>query len=445
MVSRVLSQCGGYGSIAALLLRVIMARLFYSILWYLLLPLLFARLWWRGRRAPAYRRRWAERLGFYGVKPLPGCVWVHAVSVGETLAAAPMIEALLKKYPHMPLLITTTTPTGSERVQALFGKRVHHVYAPWELPGAVARLFNHFNPHLVLLLETELWPNIVATAHKRDVPVMLINGRLSARSAKGYGKLPALVRPMLQAFTTLAVQTRADAERFEALGASPKQLVVTGSVKFDIAVSDAQRAAARHWRAQVARPVWIAASTHPGEDELVLAAHRQILARTPQALLLLVPRHPERFDSVAALIQATGFTLARRSQLATPAADTQVYLCDSMGELMQLFGFADVAFVGGSLVDVGGHNLLEPSAWSLPVLSGPYVHNFEAIAALLTDAGGLVTVNDTDQLGRSVGLLLGNAAQCRKHGEAANAVLTAHQGALQRVLSLVSAAWPSVL
>jgi len=422
-----------------------MTRLFYSVLWYLLLPLLFVRLWLRGRKAPAYRRRWGERLGFYGVKPVPGCVWVHAVSVGETLAAAPMIEALLKKYPQMPLLVTTTTPTGSERVQALFGKRVHHVYAPWELPGAVARLFNHFNPQLVLLLETELWPNIVATAKQRDVPVMLVNGRLSARSAKGYGKFPALVRPMLDAFTTLAVQTRADAERFEALGASPKQLVVTGSVKFDIAVTDAQRVEALRWRKQVKRPTWIAASTHPGEDEQVLAAHRQILQRTPNALLMLVPRHPERFDSVASLVQASGLTLTRRSAAKQPAADSQVYLCDSMGELMQLFGYADVAFIGGSLVEVGGHNLLEPSAWSLPVLSGPYVHNFETIAQMLTDAGALVTVNNTDQLGRSVGLLLDNTLQQQKHGKAANAVLTAHQGALQRVLSLVSSSWPSML
>lgn len=421
-----------------------MARLFYSILWWLLLPFLFLRLWWRGRQAPAYRWRWRERLGSYACPPAKACVWIHAVSVGETLAAAPMIEALLKQHPETPILVTTTTPTGSERVGALFGDRVMHVYAPWEIPSAITGLFRHFNPQLVLLLETELWPNIVAAAAQRQVPVMLINGRLSARSARGYARVLALVKPMLEAFHMLAVQTRADAERFIALGARPEQLQITGSVKFDIGVSERQRAQAEQWREQVGRPVWIAASTHLGEDEIVLAAHRQVLARTPEALLILVPRHPERFNGVASIVTGAGLTLARRSVMAVPPADVQVFLADSMGELMLLYGFADVAFVGGSLSDIGGHNMLEPSAWSLPVVSGPYVHNFEAIAEMLSAEGGLVTVDGADQLGRTVGLLLGNALQREKHGQAANRVLTAHQGSLQRVLLLVLSNWPSL-
>lgn len=449
------------------------ARFVYSCLWILLLPVLFVRMWWRGRRAPMYRQRWAERLGFYPAAALPraqgACVWVHAVSVGEALAAVPMVEQLLLRHPDTQIVMTTTTPTGSERVRAVFGDRVLHVYAPWELPGAVRRFFNAFRPSLVLLLETELWPNIVATAAKRDVPVMLINGRLSERSQRGYARLPALVTPMLQAMRCLAVQTQADAARFQALGAAENKVVVTGSVKFDIDPDESLRHAAALWREQLgARPVWIAASTHAGEDEPVLMAHKQLKVHFPDALLILVPRHPERFAEVGRLASAHGFSVLKRSatqqvedSYSSHVEDScDVYLGDTMGELMQMFGFADVAFVGGSLVDVGGHNLLEPSAWGLPVLTGPHLHNFTLIAQLLEQAGAMTVVADAEALAvQLVGLFGGPAvdgegaaqaqaqAQARRQtmGDAALHVQATHRGALQRVLTLVAASWPASL
>ncbi|MCG8440141.1 MAG: lipid IV(A) 3-deoxy-D-manno-octulosonic acid transferase, partial [Pseudomonadales bacterium] len=374
-------------------------RTFYSLLWYLLLPFLFLRLWLRGRKAPAYRQRWKERMA-WGYRPgtLRRSLWVHAVSVGETLAAAPLIERLLADHPQTPLLVTTTTPTGSERVKALFGDRVTHVYCPWEVPSALKRFFRAFDPQLVVVLETELWPNLCAETKRHGSRLMLMNGRLSENSFRGYRKLPRLVRPMMAQFDVLAVQTPVEAERYVALGAWPERVHAIGSVKFDMTLDEPVRQKAAALRADIgSRPVWIAASTHPGEDEQVLAAHRDVMARYDDALLVLVPRHPERFDDVASLVRQQQMTVARRSA-AEPSAQAQVYLADTMGELLMLFGAADLAFVGGSLVPVGGHNLLEPAAWQKPVLTGPHLHNFTAISQLLDEAGGLSVVNDAGAL-----------------------------------------------
>jgi len=420
-------------------------RALYSILWYLLLPVLFLRLWWRGRRAPAYRRRWGERMALgLGRGRLRDSVWIHAVSVGETLAAAPLIEALLARHPDTPLVVTTTTPTGSERVQALFGDRVTHVYCPWELPGAYQRFWRAFDPRLVVILETELWPNLCAAAKAHGARLLLMNGRLSENSYRGYRRLPKLVRPMLARFDLLAVQTRAEADRFQALGADPDKLRVNGSVKFDLTLSDDLRAQAAALRERFgARPVWIAASTHPGEEEQVLAAHRRLLADQAGSLLVLVPRHPERFDEVAALGARRGMTVARRSRDDRVDAAVNLYLADTMGELLMLFGAADLAFVGGSLVPVGGHNLLEPAAWGLPVLSGPQLHNFTAIADLLDAAGALRLVADEAELASRLAGLLGDAGERRRLGEAAAAVVAANRGALQRGVTICSSLWPS--
>ncbi|MDF1821007.1 MAG: lipid IV(A) 3-deoxy-D-manno-octulosonic acid transferase [Alcanivoracaceae bacterium] len=419
-------------------------RIVYSILWYLLVPLLLLRLWWRGRRAPAYRLRWRERLAL-GYRPaiLQQSIWVHVVSVGEALAAAPMIRALRDRYPALALVVTTTTPTGSERVRALFGDSVTHVYCPWELPGALRRFFLAFNPILVVVMETELWPNLVAQAARRGVPVVLANGRLSASSARGYARLPALVRPMLAAFRRLFVQTEEEAQRFVALGAPADRVEVTGSVKFDLVIDDALRNGAATLREQIGeRPVWIAASTHPGEDQQVLVAHQALCRAQPDALLVLVPRHPERFDDVARLVEREGLTVARRSASQSPA-DGQVYLADTMGELLMLYGAADVAFVAGSWAPVGGHNLLEPAAWGKPVLSGPVLHNFSAIAELLQTAGGLTLVEDADALAQQLIRLFGNTETRHQQGQAAMAVVNAHRGALERLLQGLAALLPS--
>lgn len=415
-------------------------RTFYSVIWYLLLPFLFLRLWLRGRQAPAYRQRWKERMA-WGYRPgtLKNSLWVHAVSVGETLAAVPMIERLLADYPQMPLLVTTTTPTGSERVKALFGDRVTHVYCPWELPTALTRFLRAFDPKMVIVLETELWPNLCAAVKRHGAKLMLMNGRLSEKSYRGYRKFPRLVRPMMARFDALAVQTPVEAKRYVALGAWPERVHAIGSVKFDMSLDDAVRQAAGDLRAAIGeRPVWIAASTHPGEDEPVLAAHKALLETAPQTLLMLVPRHPERFDSVAQLVRQQGLGLARRSKQDTIAADTQVYLADTMGELLMLFGVADVAFVGGSLVPVGGHNLLEPAGWGKPVLTGPHLHNFTAISNLLDDAGALTLVDNADALAIALQALFRYPDQRQRQGQAAAAVVEANRGALEKGLKLIS-------
>ena len=414
-------------------------RTLYSFLWYLLLPFLFLRLWLRGRKAPAYRLRWKERMA-WGYRPgtLKNSLWVHAVSVGETLAAAPLIERLLADYPDVPLLVTTTTPTGSERVQALFGDRVTHVYCPWELPTALTRFMRAFDPQLVIVLETELWPNLCAAVKRHGAKLMLMNGRLSEKSYRGYGKLPRLIRPMMARFDALAVQTQVEAERYMALGAWPERVYPIGSVKFDMTLDAAVKQAASQLRVSFGdRPVWIAASTHPGEDAPVLAAHKTLRAQKPDALLILVPRHPERFDGVADQVREAGLSVARRSQQ-EPAADAAVYLADTMGELLMLFGACDVAFVGGSLVPVGGHNLLEPAAWEKPVLTGPHLHNFTAIAQLLDDAGGLSVVDSGEALADKLQALMSDPGQCARQGQAAAAVVEANRGALEKGLELIA-------
>jgi len=419
-------------------------RLLYTLLWYLLLPVLFARLWWRGRRAPEYRQRWGERLAL-GLKPLrlQASVWIHAVSVGEVLAAAPLIRTLLEEHPATPVVVTTTTPTGSERVCALFGDQVTHVYCPWDLPGALGRFHHAFDPRLVLVMETELWPNLVASAYKRHVPVMLVNGRLSLSSYRGYARLPALTRPMMGALTRVLAQTDEEAYRFRRLGVSANAVDVTGNIKFDLSLSETVRAQASELREHfAARPVWMAASTHEGEDEPVLEAHRRVRASHPEALLVLVPRHPERFEGVAELVGQQGFDCVRRSAGAR-VGDAGVYLADTMGELLMLLGTADAAFVGGSLVPVGGHNLLEPAAWSVPVLSGPRLHNFQHVARLLDHAGALTQVHKADELGRSIAALLSDETERKRQGAAGAAVVAAHRGALQRVVSSVAAFWPT--
>ena len=295
-----------------------------------------------------------------------------------------------------------------------------------------------FDPQLVIVLETELWPNLCAAVKRHGAKLMLMNGRLSEKSYRGYGKLPRLIRPMMARFDALAVQTRVEAERYMALGAWPERVYPIGSVKFDMTLDTVVKQAASQLRVSFGdRPVWIAASTHPGEDAPVLAAHKTLRAQKPDALLILVPRHPERFDGVADQVREAGLSVARRSQQ-EPAADAAVYLADTMGELLMLFGACDVAFVGGSLVPVGGHNLLEPAAWEKPVLTGPHLHNFTAIAQLLDDAGGLSVVDSGEALGDKLQALMSDPDQCTRQGQAAAAVVEANRGALEKGLELIA-------
>ncbi|POA35229.1 lipid IV(A) 3-deoxy-D-manno-octulosonic acid transferase [Pseudomonas sp. GW456-12-1-14-TSB6] len=416
-----------------------MNRTLYTALFYLGLPLVAIRLWLRSRKAPAYAKRIGERFS-YGMPTLqPGGIWVHAVSVGESIAAAPMIRALLQRYPQLPITVTCMTPTGSERIHAMFANepRIQHCYLPYDLPCAAARFLDRVQPKLAVIMETELWPNHIHQCAKRGIPVALANGRLSERSAKGYGRFSKLTAPMLAEMSLFAVQTEAEAQRFRDLGARAETVEVTGSIKFDLTIDPQllQRAAELRgqWQA-LERPVWIAASTHEGEDEVVLNAHRRLLANHPDALLILVPRHPERFNSVFELCQREGFATVRRSTGASVDAQTSVLLGDTMGELLFLYALADSAFVGGSLVANGGHNLLEPAALAKPVISGPHLFNFLDIAAQLRSAGALAEVDDAEGLAIEVQRLFELPRDAQRMADAGLSVMRRNQGALQRLL-----------
>lgn len=411
----------------------------YTVLLYLIQPLIWLRLWLRGRKAPAYRKRWAERYGYCAGKVKPDGILLHSVSVGETLAAVPLVRALRHRYPAMPITVTTMTPTGSERAASAFGKDVHHVYLPYDLPGSMNRFLDNVNPRLVIIMETELWPNMIALLHQRNIPLVIANARLSARSAKGYKKLGKFMQQLLQRITLIAAQNQEDGERFISLGLKRSQLTVTGSLKFDISVTPELAARAITLRRQWAprRPVWIATSTHEGEESIILEAHRKLLARFPNLLLILVPRHPERFPTAREMTQKAGFSYTLRSSGEIPSGSTQVVIGDTMGELMLLYGIADLAFVGGSLVERGGHNPLEAAAHAIPVLMGPHTFNFKDICAKLAQADGLITVTDADSLDKEIGTLLTDEDYRLYYGRHAVEVLHQNQGALQRLLQLL--------
>ena len=421
-----------------------MNRALYTLLFHLGLPLLALRLWLRARKAPAYAQRLGERFAFRLPALQPGGLWVHAVSVGESIAAAPMIRQLLLRHPELPITVTCMTPTGSERIQALFAgePRIQHCYLPYDLPWAAGRFLDHVRPRLAVIMETELWPNHVHQCARRGIPVALANGRLSERSAKGYARFARLTAPMLAEMSLLAVQTEVEAQRFLALGARPECVQVTGSIKFDLNVDPALPVRATHLREQWqadGRAVWIAASTHEGEDAVVLAAHRQLLESHADALLILVPRHQERFASVHALCKAQGFATVQRSLGQPVTAQTQVLLGDTMGELLFLYALADIVFVGGSLVANGGHNPLEPAALAKPVLSGPHMFNFLEIGAMLREAGALVEVDDAQGLATAVRQWIELPRDAVRSGEAGLAVMRANQGALNRLLDALDA------
>jgi 3-deoxy-D-manno-octulosonic-acid transferase len=414
-------------------------RTLYTILLYLLAPLVLLRLAWRGLRAPDYWRRWPERFG--RIEPATGkqVIWVHAVSVGEVQAAESLLRALLEQHPDYSLLVTTVTPTGSARVSALFGQAVAHVYAPYDLPGAVARFFDRVRPRLAIIMETELWPNLFHHCQQRAVPLLLVNARLSARSVAGYRRVRGLAGETLAAVTAIAAQGETDAGRFASLGANPAVITVTGNLKFEqrIPPSLLERAEVlrRDWGA--GRPVWIAASTHEGEDELLLDVFARLRKQSGNCLLVLVPRHPERFESVAALCRLHGHVTAVRSEHAACSAATSVYVADTMGELPLLYAAADVAFVGGSLVAHGGHNLLEPAALGIPVITGPHVFNFNEICDLLVTAGAAVKVADSDGLLQIVSRWLGDANERHRVGQLGREVIEKNRGALRAVMSII--------
>ena len=416
-------------------------RYLYTLAMYLVTPLLVLRLLGRSVRSDTYRRRWPERFGFFKAPGFVGSLWVHAVSVGEVNAAEPLIKALRRDYPQAPLVVTTVTPTGKARVQQLFGDSVFHVYLPYDLPFSVSRFLKKIRPRLALIVETEIWPNLYFACHRRGIPLMIVNARLSERSMRGYKMLHGLLRPALRCVDVIAAQSRADAARYRLLGADPQKIVVAGNMKFDMPIPsgavDAGAAMRAHWGPR--RPVWMAASTHEGEELAVFEAHLAVLKRLPDALLLIAPRHPERFRLVENTVRSLGFSVATHSADGVPSASHQVFVIDAMGQMMPFFAASDVAFVAGSLVPIGGHNVLEPAALSVPVLVGPHTFNFEEITRSLIDQGGAERVGDVDQLGQEVLRLLLDGARREQMGVAAQRVFDRERGAVQRIMQMIDA------
>ena len=423
-----------------------MNRLTYNLLFTLILPVIIARLLWRSVKAPAYARRWAERFGLARLnaqqKESKGqWIWIHAVSVGESIAAAPLIRKILQEHPDVPIVVTTMTPTGSERVQAMFPEQVCHVYAPYDHPIAVQNFLRRFQPRLLVIMETELWPNIVHYSKNAGAKVIVANARLSEKSARGYEKFLKLASPMLAAIDCIATQAKNDAERFERLGVAKEKIPVTGSIKFEIDLPDSWHEQKDLMSALIEdkRPVFIAASTREGEEEKVLTAFKMCLPTMPDLLLVLVPRHPERFRPVAKLCQESGLSVVSRSEGKSICALTNVFLGDSMGEMLSYFAISDIAFVGGSLVDTGCHNVLEPAALGLPVLVGPSQFNFQTICEQLEEAGALLTVKDEEQLGKTLLRLFDDVDKRKTMGELGKQVIEQNKGALQRTYEIVMA------
>jgi 3-deoxy-D-manno-octulosonic-acid transferase len=357
-------------------------RLLYSAIFALLTPFILLRLLWRSIKAPDYRLRWRERFACYDKQYPRNVIWFHAVSVGEAEAVFPLVRRLQQQYPKAKLLVTTTTPTGSARVRARLGETVEHVYLPYDLPFVVKRFIRCFKPLLAVVMETEIWPNLFACCGENNIPLYLINARLSEKSARSYLKIPSLIRPVLANVKQVAAQTQDDAERFIAIGAKPEKVVAAGNIKFDLEIAEEIIVTGKQLKATEfkGRFVWVAASTHKGEEQILLDAYRELKSNIPKLLLLIVPRHPERFPEVSALCNRNKLAVVTRTSKQACALDTDVYLADTMGELKMLYAAADVAFVGGSMVPVGGHNLLEASAIGIPVLFGPYMANFKEIA-----------------------------------------------------------------
>lgn len=426
-----------------------MARFLYTLVFALALPLIVLRLLWRSRVHRGYRRNLLQRFGLVEAVA-PGGIWLHAVSVGETIAAIPLIEQLLQRYPDRRITVTSTTPTGADRVRAAFGERVHQVYAPYDLPICVHLFLRRIKPSLCLIMETELWPNMIYGCKNHGVRTLLVNARLSKRSARGYRKFAAITRPMLRALDQVAAQQAADARRLQRVGLPAARCQITGSVKSDVKVSVAQKTLGASVRARMCGSqnsnayVVIAASTHAGEDEQVLQAFAQLRKINAQAQLILVPRHPERFDDVARLATHSGWRVCRRSELDLSVAtnvDSAAQRCDvligdSMGEMMAFYAAADVAFVGGSLVARGGHNLLEPAALALPIVQGPHTFNFAVLSKQFRRAAALRTVNNANELAQ-VFIEWQTTEARRAYGERAFAVIESQRGALDKVLALI--------
>ena len=414
-------------------------RRMYSLLTYFWVPLYAGWMLWRGVRERDWWTHFSERFGIGARIEIPGSIWVHAVSVGEVQAAAALVRALAERYPRLPLVLTTVTPAGAQRARALFGERVQVRHLPFDLPGSVRRFLLRVRPQIAIVLETEIWPNLFHACARRGVPVLLASARISERSVRRYRWVSGLIRATLAHGVVIAAQSDSDAARFRAIGAPPERTSVAGSLKFDFAVApDTSARGAELRRVQApGRPLWIAGSTHAGEERILLEAHRLTRARVPHALLVLAPRHARRFAEVARWLEQQGVAYIRRSSGAVVETQTEVLLLDTLGELVAYYAAGDVAFVGGSLVPIGGHNLLEPAAVGRPVLCGPYTFSAPEAARLLLEAGAARVVGDAVELAETLISLLLDAGRRARAGTLGREVVERNRGAVGRVLTLL--------
>lgn len=414
-------------------------RALYTLAMYLAMPVILYRLAFRGLRNRGYFARWLERFGWFPDPQMERSIWVHAVSVGEFNAAAPLIEELMRRHPDSRFVVTTITPTGSDRVRKHFGERVFHVYLPYDLPRAIRRFFARVKPRIAVVMETEIWPNLYFECQRQDIPIFIANARLSERSLRGYGPAISLITEAVRCTRMIAAQSDTDAERFLRLGADPSQIRVVGNIKFDMVVPSGLDTLASEWRGLWGplRPVWIAASTHEAEEAAVLQAHARVLGRFPDALLLLVPRHPERFKAAMSLCRSYGFRTTCRSEDGLANVDSQCFVADSMGELLKFYACADACFVGGSLDRIGGHNVLEPAALRKPILIGPHTFNFAEITETMVREDAAVRVSNGANLGTQVIRVLSEPARAQAMADAAVAVVERERGAIPRTVTAI--------
>lgn len=420
-----------------------MARIFYSFALIIISPLIVFYLYiLRGKKNQGYRAHFKERFGFvskslFTVKTKP--LVFHCASVGEVLAATPLIKALQKAHPNLNILITCNTPTGREQILSQFKNTVACSYLPIDFPFATARFLKRIKPQALCILETELWPNLMAISHKKNIPVLVINARLSEKSQQGYQKVAKLTHIIMRSITVLASHNKTDAKRFIELGLEASKSHVTGSIKFDITPSEEQLAKVLNLKQLYSsneRFVWVAGSTHPVEHELVLSAHQELLKKQPNALLIIAPRHPEQFDKVAELLTQSPLSFSRRSQ--NNYNNEQVLLADTLGELQCLYGAANVSFIGGSLIRRGGHNPLESAAFSVGVITGPHTYNFDHVYPELTKLKGAVVVDSNDELAKQLITFSQNTKACQTLGIKAAQCVTKNQGAIQKTLTIIN-------
>lgn len=418
-----------------------MWRFFYTILFYLIQPIIWLFMLIRSLKAPSYRHRQLERYGFYSKlkAPTKNGILIHAASVGEVIAATPFIKKLQQQYPNLSLTITTMTPTGSDRVRQTFGETVTNIYLPYDLPGSVKRFLNFVQPKACIVVETEIWPNLIAQCQQRDIPFIIVNARLSARSAQRYGKIKKGISKILQQITLVIAQDQISAKRYADLGVLKNHLKIGGNLKFDLNLSPELEKKIQQFKQQIhlQRPIWVAGSTHEGEEKIILEAHKKLLNHYPNLLLIIAPRHPEHFPEVATLIEKNNLTYQRRSQQNQQQIEhsTQVLLADTMGELMLMYAIADIAFIGGSLITRGGHNPLEPLAFQIPVVTGEYTFNFPEIFQKLKEVKGVIEIPaNSNALFTTINELLQSSDLRHQYGQAGYQVLQQNRGALDRLI-----------